>query len=271
MPEYDLTRTMPNGDLLGYRDEDHSYWLAGKRIAACSTLVGTLNKFNLTRRGGWIERETAIGTYTAAKQGELDDVPPEDLWERVRMLGYGCGKTDQAADRGKITHNVMEGIAETGTVPNPAEVPEIARGWVRGAVAAWRALDVSEVVEREQIVCHPELGFAGRFDLLAITRSPLTGEKVLSLLDYKSSDKGTVWSEAHWQTRLYALAIRESMGLTVERIVIVGIGNDGGFELVECECTEDEARALALVYATQKKIGRQMSAQRRVMKAALAA
>lgn len=268
MTGYDLERTMPDGRLLGYKDDGHSYWLDGKRVAACSTLIGTLNKFNLTRRGGWIERETAIGTYTAAKQGELDDVPPEDLWERVRLLGYGCGKTDQAAGRGTATHTVMERIAETGAVPNPAEVPEIARGWVRGAVLAWEALDVLEVVEREQIVCHPGLGFAGRFDLLVKTQ-PLEGlDPMTTLCDYKTSDKGRVWPEAHWQTRLYAMAIRETLGIAVERIVIVGIGDSGEFELVECECTEPEAEALALVYQTQKKIGRNMDAQRRVTKAA---
>lgn len=262
-PAYDLERILPDGRLLGYRDEDHSYWLDGKRIAACSTVIGTLNKYNLTKRGGWIERNAVVGTFHAMKAGELDGVPEQDMWQRVRALGYGLAKQDEGAARGTVLHSVMDRLAETGKAPNPAEVAEVARAWVRAGVKAWRSLNVTEVVEREQIVCHPEFGYAGRFDLLALTRPQPMLDPMLTLLDYKSSKDGTVWEEAHWQTRLYSMAIRETLGLEVERIVILGIGPNGELEPMECCCSEEDAVALATVYRGRARINSGMGKQRR--------
>jgi hypothetical protein len=80
----------------------------------------------------------------------------------------------------------------------------------------------------ERLVCHPELRYAGRLDLLAI----LNDSPALTLLDYKTNPKGNVYAKAHVQLIGYAVADRRCGGEPVERCAVVGLTDQGDYRLV---------------------------------------
>ena len=221
-----------------------------------SSIVGTLDKPALQR---WIEDQATRGAVQAERMGELAGVAEDDWMRRVRSLNLGASaKRDEGAERGTVIHDAMRDLAH-GKVPNPSLLPETARPWMQAAVRMWLE-HRPELVASEQIVCHPELRYAGRFDLLARV------DGVLTLLDYKTG-KGRVFPEAHWQTRLYAMALA-CEGVQVERVAVVGISDDGDFELMDCDVSEEDARALVRVFRSRKRVASNMAAKRKAAKAA---
>jgi hypothetical protein len=232
------------------------YLLDGEELDSVSNIVGTLDKPALLY---WYEEQATIGAVLAERIGALAGVS-EDRWlDAVRKLDLGAtAKRDEGADRGKVIHAAFHSLAVDGTPPNPADFPQIARPWVQGAMRAWLALR-PEVIASEEIVCHPEQRYGGRPDLLAIVAGRVT------LLDWKTG-KGRVFEQGHYQTRLYAMALRE-LGVDVERIVIVGIDNAGNFKPYDCEATEADALALIRLYRSRKRINSGMTAQRNASQA----
>lgn len=233
------------------------YLLDDDELDSVSSIVGTLDKPALMY---WIEDQATRGAVQAERLGELEDVPEEDWARRVKFLGLGASaKRDMGADRGTVIHAAMHGLTE-GRVQNPADFPGTARPWLQGAQRAWLTLNPEKVIASEEIVCHPEHLYAGRPDLVAVVDGQVT------LIDYKSSRSGTVYESAHFQTRLYSMALARC-GLEIEHILLVGIGNDGNFELVECEVDEASAEALIAVYKARKRAIRGINDQRRRAKA----
>jgi PD-(D/E)XK nuclease superfamily len=235
------------------------YLLDGAELDSVSSIVATLDKPALLR---WVEKEATLGAVRAEREGELEDVHPDDWVRRVHSLGFGASaKKEEGADRGKVIHEAFEMFA-AGRVPNPADFPDAAFKWMKGAMRAWIALD-PVMVESEQIICHPELRYAGRFDLLATIDGKLT------LVDYKTG-KGRVYDSAHFQTALYRFALVR-LGYKIERTVLVGVADDGGFELVECEVTNQQAWKLLELYQLRKRVNAGMAAQRKAQKQLLEA
>lgn len=234
------------------------YLLDGEEIDSVSSIVGTLDKPALLY---WYEDQTARGAVQAERMGELVDVPEEDYAKRIKALGLGASaKRDEGADRGNAIHAAFHKLATEGKAPNPAEFPALARPWVQGALCAWLAMD-PELIASEEIVCNPVYLYGGRPDLVAMVDGKRT------LIDYKTG-KGRVYDQAHYQTRLYEMALRHC-GVEIERIVIVGINDSGGFELIDCEITEAEAEALIVVYRSRRRANCNMAVQRNVAKAAV--
>ena len=130
---------------------------------------------------------------------------------------------------------------------------------MQGCARAWLALN-AQAVHIEHMVCNLAGDYAGRLDLIADTADGLT------LIDYKTG-KGKVYDAAHYQTRLYDLALRAE-GITVDRIVIVGIDGEGGFQLVDCEASDDDALSLLHTFHSRKRINAGMAVQRRAAKSA---
>lgn len=238
------------------------YLLNGDVLDAVSDFCRCLDKPALTKPGGWIERLAAIGAVQAERMGALHGIPEDEWCWRARALNLGpTAKKEEGADRGTALHTVFEALAAGRPVPDPSEFPVLARPWLQGALSAWLDLDVTEIVAAETMVCHPELGYGGRPDLVAVANGKVT------LLDYKSG-KGYAYPEAHYQTRLYDMGLRASADIEVERIVIVAIGDDGGFDLPECDTSEESARALIHIYRDRKRLESRSQARWRATKAA---
>lgn len=252
------------GDWLTQRGEPsrkprRRYLIDAREVPSPSQLTGNLDKPALQR---WIERESVIGAVHAERAGELHGVPEEDWPWRVQSLRLGASaKRDQGAERGTVVHEALHTLATQRCVPDPAMVADYARPWLQGAVLAWQALKIKRVVEAEQIVAHPELGFAGRFDLLAETDAGTT------LIDWKTSPKGTVYAESHWQCACYAVAIERSLGLKIDRAVLIGVGPDGGFELIDCAATPVDVKGLIAVHHARRRIELAQREQRKAVKA----
>lgn len=234
------------------------YLLGEEEFDSVSSIVDTLSKPALLR---WYEDHGARGAARLARDGELDDVPEEEIVDRVRAARQGAeAVAREGADRGTAIHDAFHRLAETGEPPNPMDFPGPFRPWVQGAVRAWLALD-PEPIRAEFLVCHPEHMYAGRPDLYALCDGRRT------LIDYKTG-KGRVFPEAHFQTRGYAECF-EACGLEPpERIVIVGIDDNGGFELVDCEADRLDWLALVHTFRARKRINAGMAAQRRAARKA---
>lgn len=237
------------------------YLLNGKELPAVSSITGILGAEALV---WWAEDHGMRGAVEAERRGLLKGVEPEDFIRVVKAEGLGASAArDEGAARGQAIHAAFEALARGEGVPNPADYPAAWRPYVTGCVRAWMDLDVTDVVEVEYMVCHPELGFAGRLDLLARCGKY---DGALTLLDYKTG-KGKVYDRAHLQTRLYDLALRVE-GISAERVVIVGIDDAGGFEPVENEAADEDALALLQVFTATKQINAGMARQRREAKKA---
>jgi hypothetical protein len=268
-----VERDIPGVGLLRFEDFAPGQWLTQKGTLAkkskrryaigdteydsVSSIVGTLDKPALVN---WAEDHGARGGAAAQRMGELDGVPEEEIIERVRLLGLGASaKRDGGADRGHAIHAAFESLARFDMLPKREALPQAWWPWLQGCAGAWLELAPSPV-EIEDMVAHPLLGYAGRPDLVARVDNALT------LIDYKTG-KGKVYDQAHYQTRLYEMA-RVACGLTpVDRIVIVGIDDQGGYQLVECEASEQDALCLLHTFRSRKRINAGMAAQRKALKA----
>lgn len=230
------------------------YLLDDVKLDAVSDITATLSKEALMR---WIEDQATRGAVIAERMGELAGVEEDNLLYVIRELGLGASAArDEGSDRGKAVHLGMHTLATEGRAPDPATHPERWRPWIQGSVRAWLYMQ-PEVVSSEEIVPHAKYGYAGRPDLLAIVDGKLT------LIDYKTG-KGRVYDSAHYQTRLYAMALMHSLGIEVEAIIIVGIDDDGGFQIVHCEASEDDAVALLDTFRSRKRINAGMATQRKL-------
>ena len=223
---------------------------AGIEMDRASKLTGCLDKPQLKR---WMADLNVKGAVRAERLGELVDVHEDEWLDRVDFLGLGAdAQRDAAAARGTGVHNILEALARRQKVSRE-QLPEDARPWFDGALAAWQELE-PDAVEVEQIICHPEHVYAGRYDLVARIGGRLT------LLDWKTSSRARVFKEAHYQARLYAMA-RERCGLEpVEQLLIVGIGPEGDYVIREGSISQREAEALLMVYRSNCRVDREMAA-----------
>jgi hypothetical protein len=263
-----VEREIPDVGLLRFEDCDAGEWLTkegnpakkprrrylldGNELESVSSIVDTMDKPALVR---WAEDHGARGGAKAALLGELDGVPDEEILGKVISLGLGAtNMRDEAADRGTAIHLAGEKLAN-GDPLKLGEYPLEWRGWIKGLAGAWLELGLSPL-EVEQIVCHKKLGYAGRPDFVGIDR-----DKRRVLVDYKSG-KGKVYDSAHFQTRLYEMARIASGHEEVDRIVIVGVNEDGSHQIVDCEIDDGFALALLNVYRGRKHANAGMAKQR---------
>jgi hypothetical protein len=231
------------------------YLLDGKELDSVSSIVDTLDK-----SGGlvpWAEDHGARGAIEAAEMGELEGVPIEGVIHRVRALGLGAKAVkEEGADRGHAIHAAFQALAETGEAPKFGDYPQAWWPWVQGCAKAWLQLD-PEPIDAEFMVCNPALGYAGRPDLLCRSKGGRT------LIDYKSSLRGRIYEQAHYQTRLYVDCFEPCSIEPVERIVIVAIGGASEVRCEDCVTTPEQARTLIQAYRDRKQVNADRAAMRR--------
>ena len=129
----------------------------------------------------------------------------------------------RAQRTGTDTHSWIEGFLSTPHAPPPLPEEEEVRRAVEAFLFWWRERPRIPAL-REAIVAHPELGFAGRFDLLL-------GDG--TLLDFKTSR--AIYPEYELQVGAYALAIEAWEGIRARRGMILRLGKDGSFEAKEVD------------------------------------
>lgn len=137
---------------------------------------------------------------------------------------------DAAATRGKSVHDALEAFATEGTVPRPSTFPAEDRGFVQALARALMEL-APECEATEVMVGSSEHGFAGRYDL----RCRVDG--VLARLDLKTGKR--VYDEALLQLAAYELAAVEMGEEPSDRLLVLRLGVDGEFEVVESHATPD--------------------------------
>lgn len=236
-----------------YRDASHRYWLHsdGNRVPAIS-VTSALKVLDKPALLSWAEAAGASGAAQLAKLGELEGVPADEAINVVRLHKLGMdAKRDAGADRGTAVHNVLEFWAREGTVPDLGDFPAEVRGYVQG-LCGWLLATAPKPSSVERFVGSVQHTFAGRMDL----RATLDGRDCIC--DLKTNPRGRVYDEAHLQAAAYRLADVECGSPVPDGIVIVAVGEDGSFEMVEGEA---EAGDFLNVLATHRSLSRLRSAR----------
>jgi hypothetical protein len=246
-----------------YRDASHRYWLHhdGSRVAAVSvtSALKVLDKPALLK---WAEDCGAEGAARLASLGELAAVPFDEAGNIVRLHKLGMdAKRDSGADRGTAVHRVLELWARERSVPDLADFEPEVRGYVQG-LAGWLLATRPKPSSVERFVGSVAHGYAGRLDL----RASLDGRDCI--VDLKTNPRGRVYDEAHLQARGYALADVECGSEPPDGIVIVAVGEDGGFEMVECEAEEGDWLNVLRTYRSLSRLRNARAARDRIAKAA---
>lgn len=183
-----------------------------------------------------------------------------DTWSQAGLLNWYKREPNAAAllmegqDRGKAVHRWVES-AMGGTVLPFSDFEADYRPWVQAA-ARFMFEHQPEAIDIERLVCHPELGYAGRLDLLAM----LDGQR--TLLDFKTSAGGNVYAKAHVQTWAYALADERCGGDPIERRVVVGLSGDGSYRIVESPAAGELWECCIALSAAQKAFLRLLGEER---------
>jgi hypothetical protein len=117
----------------------------------------------------WAEAHGIRGAIAAVRQGLIGQGDsPDDAVAIVRehRLGADAAKKD-AADRGINVHALLEEYLTTGAPPKLSGHPAEHRGYIV-ALTKWLLRTSPEPLAIEQLVAHPEDGYAGRLDLRAM-------------------------------------------------------------------------------------------------------
>lgn len=203
-----LNRTIPGVGLIEFTESEtqRAYWLTpedGKRRVRLPSVTTILD-------GVW-PKQWLLSWY--AKYGEA-----------------APGMSASAAERGTAVHAYIERYFTEGTFAPVDDYPEDVRPYLQGAAGFLWEHD-PEPLAVEWLVCHPEMKYAGRLDLIATLEG---ARNVPVLLDFKSNQKGRIYPQAHVQASAYRLA-HERCGGTAQigRALLVGIAEDGTYDAVE--------------------------------------
>jgi hypothetical protein len=181
------------------------------------------------RREYWFTPEDGVRRRRSPSvTGILRDTwpPSEGLRRWIAEQGpEGPAVLEQAAQRGAAVHRFLEHYFTSGTI---ADLDDYSPGhwpYLQAAAAFVWEYD-PQPLEVEQLVIHPEYGYAGRPDLVARVAD------VPTLLDFKSNSKGRIYPEAHVQTTAYAIARERCGDPPTEQTLLVGLDEQGGARVV---------------------------------------
>lgn len=229
-----------------------------KRMPSVTTILGCLEKRALY---AWHEAKGCEGTVLAIRAGELDPLTcePSEAVETVRALDLGAQQAKQdAADRGLDVHGALEHYCQTGELPDTRELMIDARPYLTG-LAKWLLAYDPVPVHTERIVCHPELHFAGRYDLWC----EISG--LSTLLDLKTSRTGRPWPEAHLQLRAYVDAEVAVGEPEPAQIVALGISPDGDYCHEPCVAPPGSFDRVLAVYRLRAQLDKDLRAARKAV------
>jgi hypothetical protein len=191
----------------------------------------------------WAEARGIEGALEAFRRGEMTvNTDPLDAIKLVRLLKLGADNArDTAADRGINIHALVEHYMRTGEPPRHDDHPVEHHGYIT-SVCGWLLKVDPEPEEIETLVCHPAAGYAGRRDLVARAGGFRKG------YDFKSQERGQIFSSAHLQLRMYEDAAVVSGDDPCDFLEVVVFPADGG-EAREMPCAaSSDTLAAALAY-----------------------
>jgi hypothetical protein len=142
---------------------------------------------------------------------------------------------DEGIERGKDAHRFIETYLRDGVLLPFSDFTPTSKPYLQGAARFIFEREPEPVTDGvERLVCHPELRYAGRLDLLAV----LNDSPALTLLDYKSNPKGNVYAKAHVQMMGYAIADKRCGGEPIERAAVIGLTAEGTYRFVQTPMDE---------------------------------
>jgi hypothetical protein len=214
---------------LKYSAKAHGYWLNGKRCKSPSAIAKVPD--DSSALDFWRRRQTAIGLalqphLLTAVAANADDKKALDAICEEAMTAAGASS---GRDYGTAVHKITD-LLDGGVFV--LETPEVVA--IR---ETWRTLLDShdlEIVASEQVIVHPDLMVAGRFDRVVRHRS--TGE--CFILDTKTGKSAADFLQSHAvQLWLYASAPLCADGPT----------GDADFEVAEFVPMHAVSQSVALV------------------------
>lgn len=206
----------------------------------------------------WAEKHGILGAVEAIRRGELDPRDQNiDPVARVRGLKLGADNArDRAATRGLNVHALLEAYMLTGEPPNLGDHPTEHWGYLQ-ALTRWLMKANPEPVSVEELVVHPEHGYAGRLDL----RANIGG--LLHTVDAKTQENGGIYESAHVQARLYERAAVRCGDEPAFQTMVVVFAANGEYREMPCAVTDDAAdRALEFWRAMKPTVSVCASANR---------
>lgn len=251
--------TLPSGDVVYWRESDHSYWRLARgekgsgRLTGVSTVVGPFDwrPDNLMRWAARLERE-GVAALAAT---DLDCLDGRPLGQALSWLSSAGGISDalkaggldwesvrrQAASRGTNVHlHALHALSQGQPVPAFAELTDEERGYARGVVAWW-ARNQPTVICAEQVVADLETGVAGRLDLLC----ELPDGRI-AVVDCKTSRHLSAKFVA--QLAGYARLALLSGFPAAEVGIVLAVDADGGFRAVEVPVDHEDFLLAVRVY-----------------------
>lgn len=222
-----------------YRDGSHRYWLIDHATEKRDAVPSVTTILNVLGKGEgllkWMQKTGIESALTLEREGKC----PASIEEAVSFVVYGPegpdAKKEEAAARGTALHNALHVYAAEGRPPKLGEFDKPQRGYVQ-ALCRWLIKASPEPLKMETMVAVPELGYAGRFDLLC----EIKGEMVL--VDLKSAKRA--YESHHLQMAGYEIALRRCCEIEVARSSIVVIGEDGTYQDVQGLAEESDFMAM---------------------------
>jgi hypothetical protein len=199
----------------------------------------------------WSEARGIEGALTAFKAGWLTVTSRAlDAIAIVREHGLGAeAAKSRAAKRGLNVHAINDHYMKTGEPPKQSDHPAEHRGFIQSwskAILALRPIPIAV----EQLVVHPEDGYAGRLDMRASVRG------ALELDEFKTQEWGGLFSSTHLQAMLYERAAVRCGAEPASRLRAIVLPADGNWNedqhsiIVDSEDSKVEA---ALAWFREKR------------------
>jgi hypothetical protein len=214
-----VSREIPGIGRLDHTEDPHAYWLlpeGGQRRTRLPSVTGVIGDT-------WSDRA---------------------LLEWYMREPNAREARDEGMARGSDAHRFIEHFLKTGELLPMTDFEPQRRPYIQAAAKFIFERDPQPVADGvERLVCHPEMRYAGKLDLLAV----LNDSPALTLLDYKTNPAGNVYAKAHVQLLAYAAADRRCGGELVERCAVVGLNGEGDYRLVHTPMDEAGAAWLTAV------------------------
>lgn len=180
---------------LVFYEKSHRYKLDGEWVPGVTTIIGVLDKPAIPK---WAAAQVA--EYVADNPAGIDTLRDMGRGPMIQALkGIPWEKRDTAATRGSVLHDYAEQILRGEEVDVSAEhVPVI-----ESAIEFMEDWRIEPVLVEEAVGSRADQ-WAGKLDLIARYRHPVTGQDGVAIFDWKSGR--AIYPEAAWQLNAYAHA-----------------------------------------------------------------